>query len=532
MKLEDIKQIAVIGSGTMGAGIAQNCLTAGFKVVLQDVNEQQLLAAQTQITKFIRRGAEKGQYSAETAEEIVARLTVTTDIAQASRHTDWVIEAIFENMAAKVNLYKALDEYCHPHTVFASNTSGLSISELGKAANRPSQFVGMHFFNPVPLMPLVEIVRGVETNSEILATSQALGAKLGKQVITCDDSPNFIVNRINRPVYYEAQLLASEGVTPQMIDKAMVLGASFKMGPLETGDWSGLEVGVSVSQHIFTEFGDPKYRPIPLVKKMVRAGHYGRKTGIGWYRYEKGNTTPIPILPDIQTPEMPKPDSIAVIGDSLAVNRLRGKVEQAKYPLAEPNAAELILLPMSDDAETAAEYRARFELIVQSSSNKAVIAVMHPLVSISEFGTLSGNAARVIGLQCPLPFMHDKFFEVSLGLDTAPETAGTIIAFLKGLHYHWTIAPETPAGIALRIIACMINEAAFCLQENMAPVQDMDIGMHLGMSYGAGPFQYADRMGVGQVLAVLEYLQAETGDPRYRPAYLLKKMTRAHKSFY
>jgi 3-hydroxybutyryl-CoA dehydrogenase len=128
--------------------------------------------------------------------------------------------------------------------------------------------------------------------------------------------------------------------------------------------------------------------------------------------------------------------------------------------------------------------------------------------------------------------MHDKFFEVTLGLDSGLEAAGTVLAFLKGMHYHWTIAPETPAGITLRVIACMINEAAFCLQENIAPVADTDTGMRLGMSYGAGPFEYADRMGVGQVLAILEYLQAETGDPRYRPAYILKKMTRANRTFY
>jgi 3-hydroxybutyryl-CoA dehydrogenase len=532
MKLDEVKQIAVIGSGTMGAGIAQNCLTAGFKVVLQDVNEKQLLAAQEQIARFIRRGAEKGQYSAETAEEIVSRLSVTTDIAQASRNTDWVIEAIFENMDAKRKLYTALDEYCHPNAVFASNTSGLSISELGKAANRPDRFLGMHFFNPVPLMPLVEIVKGVETDPEVLATSQALGAKLGKQVITCDDSPNFIVNRINRPVYYEAQLLAAEGVTPQMIDKAMVLGASFKMGPLETGDFSGLEIGVAVSQNIFEEFADPKYRPIPLVKKMVRAGHYGRKTGIGWYRYEKGNNTPIPIKPDIATPEMPKQAKVAVVGDSLAVNRLRGKVQQAGYDVVETDSAEFVLVPMTDDYEPNSEYRTRFEAIARAANPNAVIAVMHPLTSVSELGRLAARAEKVVGLQCPLPFSHDKFYEVSLGLATALEAAGLALAFLKGMNYHWTIAPETPAGIVLRVIACMVNEAVFCLQENMAPVADIDTGMRLGMSYGGGPFDYADRMGAAQVLAILEYLQAETGDPRYRPAYLLKKMVRANKTFY
>ncbi len=521
----NIKKITVIGSGTMGAGIAQTCAVAGFTVSLQDIDEKRLEAAYNQIVKFIRRGAEKNQYSSEVAEAAVKNLSYSTDLAKAVQNSDWVIEAIFENMAVKKELYSKLDEYCHPRTNFASNTSGLSITEIGAASGRPEQMVGMHFFNPVPLMKLVEVIRGAETSPEVFEQAVEFGKALGKTVVQCQDSPNFIVNQINRPVYFECQMMVQEGLTPQVIDTAMRLGASFKMGPLETGDWSGLEIGLSVSENTLREFGDPKYRPMPIVRKLVRAGNVGRKAGKGFYLYPEGSDKPVPRWSDIELPKVELPKTVAVPGDSLEARRLRGKLAQAGFDSVELGEAELVLVAPELDQD----YKKMFASVALDTVPGAILVALDAFSSPSELGAITGRPRETFRLFCPLSFVHDKFYELALGLETAPKAAAKAVALLDALDYKYIVVPETPIGVTLRVICCMINEAAFCLQEKLASVEDIDTAMRLGMNYGMGPFQYADKIGVDLVLEVMEHLQIETGDPRYRPAQLLRKMVRARQ---
>lgn len=516
-------KILVVGSGTMGAGIAQICVQAGYEAVLNDIDRARLEAAQAQIAKFIQRGAEKGQYPAAQAEAAINRLSISANLEQAAADVDWVIEAIYENTAAKQDLLRRLDAACPAHTRFASNTSGLSISEIATVMKRPEKLVGMHFFNPVPLMKLVEIVRGAATETAVVEEAVELARKVGKTPVVCDDSPNFIVNRINRPSGLEAQLLVSEGVTPQNVDKAMQLGANFRLGPLATGDMSGLDIGLAATETTFREFGDPRYRPIPLVRKMVRARHLGRKTGRGFYDYPAGATEPQPLYSDIKVPEMPAPSNIAVIGENAEARRLKGKLGQASFNLVEPAAADLVLVP-SDDSEG---YRDYFVKAVNQATPNAVLAVMEPLASVTELGTLGQRPLQTVGLQCPISFLNDKFYEIALGLDTSLESAGRVVAMLRQMNYNYVVSPETPVGIVRRIISCLVNEATFSLQEGLASVADIDMALTLGMNYGLGPFQYADRLGLDIILATLQYLQAETGDPRYRPAQLLKRYVRA-----
>lgn len=520
-----MERVTVIGSGQMGAGIAQVFAQAGFSVCMQDINAPQLDAAFSQIAKFIRRGAEKGQYSAETAEAAIARLTATTALEEAARRADLVIEAVFENMTVKKELFGKLDAICPPETIFASNTSGLSISEMAANSGRPDRFVGIHFFNPVPLMKLVEVVRGAETAEDVVQQALELVERLDKTAVVCEDSPGFIVNRINRPVYYRSQLLISEGVTPQAIDKALVLGASFRMGPLTTSDLSGVQIGLAVSENLQQEFGDPKYRPIPLMRKLVRAGHIGRRVGKGWYLYPESNSEPQPRWQDIEVPSMVAPERIAFCGETEEARRWGGKFAQAGYRIVEPGEAQVVFVP----EEYGEDYKETFKRVAQAAHEDAILVSLNPLSSVTELGALVGRSEKTIAAWCPLVWVHSKFFEISMGIDTDPETAGLIRALFDKMNYHTVVIPEVPAGVVLRVISCMVNEAAFCLQEKLATPHDIDEAMRLGMNYGHGPFEYADRSGLDNILQVLEYLQAETGDPRYRPAPLLRKMVRARR---
>lgn len=516
------EKIAVIGSGTMGAGIAQVCLLAGYRVTLQDLKDELVDNARTQIEKFIRRMAEKGQLDTTTAQAAVGRLNVTTDLADAARDTSWIIEAVFENMQVKRDLFQQLNRLCPAYTNFASNTSGLSISEIGAAGGRPRQTVGLHFFNPVPLMRLVEVVRGSDTAPEVMQAAVALGQRLGKTVVVCGDSPNFVVNRINRPVNLEAQQLLQNGLSSQTIDRALVAGAGFKMGPLMTSDLSGVHIGLTVTENIFRETGDPRFRPVPLVRQLVRAGHLGKKAGKGYYLYPADTQNPVPRKAEIAMPPSEPPATVAFVGDGPEADRLKGQLSQAGVRVMDEwDGAEAVFITPDQD------YREFFKN--HPITRETIYAIMDPVGSVTEAGFASGQPQNVVGLHNILPFVNTKFYELSLGLETSLATAGKVAALLEKSGGDYAALPETPAGIVLRVVCAMINEAAFALQENLASVGDIDTAMRLGMNYGLGPFEYADRLGIDRVLATLDYLHTETGDPRYRAAMLLRQMVRARK---
>jgi 3-hydroxybutyryl-CoA dehydrogenase len=281
-----IAKIAVIGAGLMGSGIAQVAAQSGFQVNLNDVEQRFIDRGLGIIDKNLKRMVEKGKMDATEADAVGWRVKGTLSLAEAVADVDVVIEAVIENMDLKKNLWKQVDASAKPGTVFATNTSALSITAMGSVVSHPDKFIGMHFFNPVPVMKLVEIIRGYATSDETVAVIKELTAKFGKTGIEVLEAPGFVVNRILVPMITEAIFVLQEGLASAAeIDEGMKLGSNHPMGPLALADLVGLDTLLSVQQHLYEEFGDSKYRPPTLLKKMVRAGHLGRKSGKGFFDY-------------------------------------------------------------------------------------------------------------------------------------------------------------------------------------------------------------------------------------------------------
>ncbi|MBT8406521.1 MAG: 3-hydroxybutyryl-CoA dehydrogenase [Deltaproteobacteria bacterium] len=281
-----MKRVCVLGAGIMGAGITHVVAAAGLDVTMRDIEDRFVENGLTTIKSYLDRAVEKEKIEPEEATAIMGRIKGTTDIKEATKEADFVIEAVVEIMSVKKEVFAELDGICKPATIIASNTSGLSITEIASVTQRPDKVVGLHFFNPAPVMQLVELIRGFDTSDDTFGVSKAFIEKIGKTPIEVKESPGFAVNRILCPMINEAIFAYSEGIaSAEDIDQAMVLGANHPMGPLALADLVGLDTLLSVLEGLHQEMGEDKYRPAPLLRKIVRAGHLGRKTGKGFYDY-------------------------------------------------------------------------------------------------------------------------------------------------------------------------------------------------------------------------------------------------------
>ncbi|MBP1890699.1 3-hydroxybutyryl-CoA dehydrogenase [Clostridium moniliforme] len=282
-----MKKIFVLGAGTMGAGIAQTFAQKGYEVIVRDIKDEFVERGLAGINKSLSRLVTKGKMTEEVKEEILGRLSGTTDMALAA-DCDLVVEAAVENMKIKKEIFVELDEICKPETILASNTSSLSITEVASATKRPDKVIGMHFFNPAPVMKLVEIIRGIATSQETFDAVKALSVEIGKEPVEVAEAPGFVVNRILIPMINEASFILQEGIaSAEDIDTAMKYGANHPMGPLALGDLIGLDVCLAIMDVLYNETGDNKYRASNILRKYVRAGWLGRKTGRGFFDYSK-----------------------------------------------------------------------------------------------------------------------------------------------------------------------------------------------------------------------------------------------------
>jgi 3-hydroxybutyryl-CoA dehydrogenase len=283
--MEQIHIIGIVGAGTMGNGIAHVAARSGYRVVLSDIDSKALESALATISRNMDREVARGKFSAESKAEALARISVTVNIEEIST-ADFIIEAAIENIDAKLKIFKTLDAVARPGIVLASNTSSISITKIAAATRRPGNIIGMHFMNPVPVMNLVEIVRGLATTDETQSETELLAESLGKTPVTVNDSPGFVSNRVLMPMINEAIYCVMEGVSSaESVDQVMKLGMNHPIGPLALADMIGLDVCLYTMEVLHGGLGDPKHRPCPLLRKMVDAGYLGRKSGQGFFKY-------------------------------------------------------------------------------------------------------------------------------------------------------------------------------------------------------------------------------------------------------
>lgn len=282
----EVQKVGIIGAGLMGSGIAQVIAQAGMKVVIRDVETKFVEKGLTSIKQTLKKSVEKAKITQEEADSVLSRIKGTLDLFEASQDADFIVEAVIENMDLKKALFKELDGLCPQRTIFATNTSSFSITEIASVTSRPDKFLGLHFFNPAQVMKLVEIIKGYSTSTETVKVAKDLMVRMGKEPIEVKDSPGFAVNRILVPMLNEAIFALMEGVASREdIDKGMKLGTNHPMGPLELLDLVGLDTVLMIMEYYYREFGDPKYRPCPLLRQMVRSGRIGKKVGKGFYDY-------------------------------------------------------------------------------------------------------------------------------------------------------------------------------------------------------------------------------------------------------
>ncbi|MGZ4166552.1 MAG: 3-hydroxyacyl-CoA dehydrogenase NAD-binding domain-containing protein [Solirubrobacteraceae bacterium] len=504
--------LGVAGAGTMGSGIAQLGCVAGMRTLLHDPVAEALERGLERITRQLDREVERGRMTPGDAARAREHLHPAPELSDLAG-CELVIEAAPERIELKHDLFARLSEIVSEDCVLASNTSSLLVTALATAASRPERVVGMHFFNPPPLMALLEVVAGAESSPAAIALARAAGEAMGKRVIEAIDGPGFLVNRCNRPWGLEALKLLSEQVaTVEQIDRVCRLGGGFRMGPFELMDLVGVDVGLEISRSFFEQsFGEPRWQPSQIAVRTVAAGRHGRKTGRGYYDYPEGaKHRP----PDPDPPEPGGGDGVIVVaGDSVLALELEEAAAEAGWEVMGPaeaidGPAPYLILDLTGGEEPDAPLQGAPQAICCAAGS---LAALDP-----------GGSA--VGFHALPPLAEAGLVELTRGPDSAGSAAESAERFFATLGKHTEWVGDAPGLVLGRIVCQIVNEAAFAVGEGVGSAEDIDTGMIHGLNYPRGILAWADEIGLDHVLGVLDALHEERGEPRYRVAPVLRRL--------
>ncbi|PHM59395.1 putative 3-hydroxyacyl-CoA dehydrogenase [Xenorhabdus sp. KK7.4] len=511
--------IAVIGAGTMGIGIAQVAALAGHSVLLFDANVEAAQRALDTLHTRLHQRVTAGKADADKTQALLQRITLV-DSLQALAPCILVIEAIIEQLEAKQKLFHQLESLCSEQTIFASNTSSLSITAIARVLSKPQRMAGLHFFNPAPLMKLVEIVQGLETCPQIMATLKCLMINWQKQPVICRSTPGFIVNRIARPFYAEAlRALEEQVASPATLDAVIKDAGGFAMGPLQLTDLIGHDVNYAVTESLFHAFyGDPRFQPSLRQKELVEANHLGRKSGRGFYVYsdtnkEKNSADKEPLLfPVIEEIQAAAPITSAQInanGDWSTLPHFAALLQE-KLQENGVSCGEKCNIPLPSPALQIDDVL--FMLATGKTSSQLADEIQAPVVQFD----LSANyqAASVIAIS-------------AASQNTQQQTA-KITRFLHFLGKQVILLPDYPAMLTMRTVAMLCNEALDALNKGIASAEDIDLAMCRGVNYPIGPLAWGTQLGWQHIFNTLEKLQQFYGETRYRPSPLLRQLAAGH----
>jgi 3-hydroxybutyryl-CoA dehydrogenase len=519
--MAEIQRIGVIGAGTMGSGIAQVAAVAGLDVRLYDVSEVALQRGLTSVQTSLERFVRSGRLGQDGAAAALARIQSTLELSDLA-DVQCVIEAASEDLELKRRLFAQLDQLCAPTALLASNTSSLSITAMAAATSRPERVVGMHFFNPPPMMALVEVVRAEQSALESVEAAVALTRRLGKTAVVVADTPAFVVNRVARPFPLEALRILGEGLADvSTIDRVMRLGG-FKMGPFELMDLVGIDIGYAVTQALYEQmFWDPRYRPHSIQRQMVSANRLGRKTGRGFYDYSLGVQGSPPPASVASLPVGP----IAVLGDGQLAEALRGLAGAAGLELADdPRPARLIVLASEGYLEV--RRLALRNALDQAHSDAMVLAHCVPY-TVTEIASTLRRTECVAGFAVVGNPTRTVLVEIAGGVNSDDAAVAAGMAFFGALGKEAVRVGDGPGMVFGRILSMIANEAASALDDGVASAEDIDTALKLGVAYPRGPLEWADELGLDFVLQTVRTLQADYGEDRYRPAIRLRRLVQA-----
>ncbi len=494
---QTFKTVGVVGAGTMGAGIAQVAAAAGCTVKLFDARDGAAQAAITKSKESLQALANKGKLTPEAAASTAARMHPATDLND-FHDCDLVIEAIIEDLAAKQALFKSLESICAESTVMATNTSSISVTAIGAALARPENLVGMHFFNPAPILPLVEVVSGQLTASAVADRVEAASREWKKTPVRCKSSPGFIVNRVARPYYGEAfRVLESGGADVATIDLVLREAGGFKMGAFELLDLIGLDVNLMVTKSVWNAYyQDARYRPSLTQEEMVAGGMHGRKTGRGFYTYPAG----VPAAP--ASAFGPAPTMVQYLSESDALDPLMERIKAGGIKIQSRK---------EDDPLGAGQFRVGNAVVCLSDGRSAT------QIAYEE------DLHNVVTLDLARDFSMCKRVALAKGDETTTAALADAVGLFRALGIEVSVIDDIPGMIVARTLAMLANEGADAVLQGVSSAEGVDTAMKLGVNHPEGPLAAADRIGLNLINAILVNMHSHTGDDRYRQSMLLQR---------